>query len=106
MKKKLKQIKYTFKVTYYDTDFFFLTGSQLQARIEKSAVPNQDRGKYRSYFYQKGFSKHNKLFNVKTNLGLRKRFFEKQLKPNKAESRLAGKATEALVQIISAAVTE
>lgn len=23
MKKKLKQIKYTFKVTYYDTDFFF-----------------------------------------------------------------------------------
>lgn len=40
------------------------------------------------------------------NLGLRKRFVEKQLKPNKAEIRLSGKATEAPVQIISAAVTE
>lgn len=40
------------------------------------------------------------------NLGLKKRFVVKQLKPNKADSRLAGKSTEALVQIISAAVME
>lgn len=54
MKKKLKQIKYTFKVTYYDTDFF-LTGSQLQARIEKSCNTKSGQGKIQVLFLSKGF---------------------------------------------------